>query len=348
MVNAHVCYKRHVSDLPERCDVVIVGAGFAGAATASALARRGVTDVVVLERETELGRYASGRSAGLGRQLAEDDDTTVLTVRGAQLLRDRASWTHTGGLLSFDDIAQADEYVARAARFDVGVDVVERDAVLARWPQLDELRIARALFVPSDGTIDVAALLRELAADARVELGTGVVTVEPGPRIVTNRGAIAARVVVDAAGPWAGVAAGAPAVKSFKRHVFQLELAAAEAMPWVWHLGRGEMYVRAISDGALVSPCDKSPCEPGDQQPDPVGEAQFAVLIDNAAPALAGVPIARRWACQRAFTEDRKMKLGRDPDRPWLVWAAGLGGHGATASLAVGERVAEAVVAALA
>ena len=42
------------------------------------------------------------------------------------------------------------------------------------------------------------------------------------------------------------------------------------------------------------------------------------------------------------------MRLGRDPARPWLVWAAGLGGHGATAAGAVGEAVAEACVDALA
>jgi glycine/D-amino acid oxidase-like deaminating enzyme len=41
------------------------------------------------------------------------------------------------------------------------------------------------------------------------------------------------------------------------------------------------------------------------------------------------------------------MRLGRDPARPWLVWAAGLGGHGATAAAAVGERVADACVSAL-
>jgi glycine/D-amino acid oxidase-like deaminating enzyme len=42
------------------------------------------------------------------------------------------------------------------------------------------------------------------------------------------------------------------------------------------------------------------------------------------------------------------MRIGRDGDRPWLVWAAGLGGHGATAAPAVGERAADAVLEALA
>ncbi|MGE5184762.1 MAG: NAD(P)/FAD-dependent oxidoreductase, partial [Acidobacteriota bacterium] len=285
-----------MSELPERSDVVIVGAGFAGAATASALARRGVTDVVVLERETELGRYASGRSAGLGRQLAEDDDTTALTVHGAQLLRERASWTHSGGLLSFDDVAHAEAYAARAARFEITAEVVDRDGVLARWPYLDEVRIARALWIPSDGTIDVAALLRELAAGARIVLGTGVTAVEPGPRVVTARGAIRARVVVDAAGAWAGETTGGPPLESFKRHVFLLDAAAGDAVPWVWHLGRGELYVRADAGRVLMSPCDKSPCAPGDQQPDPVGDAQLAHALETSAPELARAPITRRGA----------------------------------------------------
>src|SRR5690242_4023263 len=84
----HVCYKAVVTELPGRVDVAIIGAGFAGLATAWALRRRGVTNVIVLEREAELGRFASGRSAGLGRQLAEDDDTTRYTTRGAEILRE--------------------------------------------------------------------------------------------------------------------------------------------------------------------------------------------------------------------------------------------------------------------
>ena len=41
------------------------------------------------------------------------------------------------------------------------------------------------------------------------------------------------------------------------------------------------------------------------------------------------------------------MRLGRDTARPWLVHAVGLGGHGATASPAIGETVAAAVIDAL-
>jgi glycine/D-amino acid oxidase-like deaminating enzyme len=341
-----VCYKAVVTELPGRVDVAILGGGFAGLATAWTLRQRGITDTIVLEREHELGRFASGRSAGLGRQLAEDDDTTALAVRGVQLLRELPVWTPCGGVLSFDDARLADEYIARAASHAVAAETIDRAEVLVRWPQLSELRIRRAIRIASDGVIDVHRLLRELARDQRVALATRVTAVEPG-RVTTSRAAIDARVVVDATGAWAGSLLGDEPLLAYKRHVFVLEAQAAAGAPWLWHLGSGEMYVRGDASGVLVSPCDASRTEPGHQEPDLVGEEHLRKLLDGAAPELALARIHRRWACQRAYTADRKMRLGRDRDRPWLVWAAGLGGHGATAALAVGERVADAVGAAL-
>jgi glycine/D-amino acid oxidase-like deaminating enzyme len=341
-----VCYKTAVPELPSRTTVAIIGGGFAGAATAWALRRAGVTDVIVLERETQVGRFASGRSAGLGRQLAEDDHTTALTVRGAQLLRElRGVWSPSGGILSFDDAAAADAYVARAKRFGVRVDVADGASVLASWP-LGDLRVAKGLFVPSDGTIDVPALLRELLARVRVETAAGVERIEPG-RVVTARGAIEARVIVEASGAWAGLLTGDEPLLAYKRHVFVMMAELAATVPWLWHLGAGELYLRRDAEGVLASPCDSARSDPGHQDPDLVGEAQLRKLFDDLASPLASAMITRRWACQRAFASDRRMRLGQDDTRPWLVWAAGLGGHGATAAPAVGEQVAAAVMAAL-
>jgi glycine/D-amino acid oxidase-like deaminating enzyme len=339
-----------VNELPSKVDVAIIGGGFAGMSTAWALARAGVRDTIVLERENELGRYASGRSAGLGRQLAEDNETTMLTVRGAELLRALPGvWSPTGGILSFDDAANAEAYSVRATRFGVQADLGDNQLVVARWPHLADMRVVRALWVPGDGVIDIAALMRTYSEGVRVSLGTGVERVEAGAgvRLATTRGPIVARVVVDAAGAWAGEKTGGDPLTSFKRHVFILDAEAEANVPWLWHLGATEMYLRAASDGILASPCDAAPSQPGHQAPDLVGEEHLRRVLDAADSSLASRPITRRWACQRAFTENRKMRLGRDAARPWLVWAAGLGGHGATASPAVGELVAAEVLKAL-
>lgn len=337
-------------EIPTTCDVAIIGGGFAGAATARALARRGIR-AIVLEREPALGRFASGRSAGLGRQLAEDDATSALTVRGAALLRGElaAAWQPCGGILSFDRLDAGELYAARAARLGIEAVRLDRDGVAARWPGAEALPIACALHVPSDGVIDIAALLAALAHDAQVVLGAGVDRLDPiggGVRVGTSRGSLEARVVVDAAGAWAGMATGDSPLASFKRHVYVLEAAAASGAPFLWHLGDRELYVRGDAGRLLVSPCDATETAPADQHPEASGDAALASRL--AGSAWSAAPVVRRWACQRAFTPDRRMRLGRDPARRWLVWAAGLGGHGATAAAAVGEVVADACLAALA
>jgi glycine/D-amino acid oxidase-like deaminating enzyme len=340
-----------VSELPLQIDVAIIGGGFAGCATAWALRRRGV-DAVVLERETVLGRFSSGRGAGLGRQLAEDDTTTALTIRGATLLRSElaAAWSPTGGILTFDEPARVNAYIARAERHGLDAAVIERGAVLAHWPELQRLPIAAGLAIPTDGVIDIRALLALYAAEARIVLGAGVERIEPGgagARVVTGRGPIEARIVVEASGAWAGAITGDPPLDSFARHLFVLEAQPHAGAPYLWHLGNEELYVRPDGERILTSACDATFGPPCDAQANPEGERGLRAVLAKTAPGLARAKIERQWACQRSFTPDRQMRLGRDPRRPWLVWAVGLGGHGATASPAVGEVTAAAVIAGL-
>lgn len=337
-------------ELPRNVDVAILGGGFAGMSTAWWLARRGVRDVIVLEREAELGRYASGRSAGLGRQLAEDDLLTALTVAGAHHLRTTFAhvWAPTGGILTFDDPDHGNGYAARAARMGVAATPIDRAKVIRLWPQLERVDIKAALMVESDGLIDITALLATYAEGARIARETGVERIIPtarGATLLTNRGTFVARVVVDATGAWAGQSTGDPPLDSFKRHVYVLEAVAPTAVPYVWHLGSSELYVRAVDGQIMTSPCDTVPTEAGDQRPDGTGEALMRARLADS--SIATAPIARAWACQRTFPKRLAMKLERDPKRPWLVWAAGLGGHGATASAAVGETVAGLVIDAL-
>jgi glycine/D-amino acid oxidase-like deaminating enzyme len=50
-------------------EFVIIGAGFAGAATAYHLTRRGVRDILVVEQEQVPGVHSSGRNASMVRQV---------------------------------------------------------------------------------------------------------------------------------------------------------------------------------------------------------------------------------------------------------------------------------------
>ena len=270
-------------------------------------------------------------------------------MRGANLIKAhvRAAWRETGGILSFDDAGQLATYVARAAQFAVPVEKLDRAAVLARWPAMTGLPVAGGLLVPSDGVIDVRALLDELSRPLAIRTNVRVDAVEPtkaGVRLVTSGGPIEARIVVDAAGAWAGTATGGATFAVLKRQVFVLE-AEPPSGPLLWHVGKGEVYARADGRAVLVSACEEIPEPAGDSQV--TDEPAMRARVGAAAPALGPLRIVNSWACQRTFAPDRQMRLGRDPERPWLVWAAGLGGHGATAAVAVGERVAAAVLGAV-
>ncbi len=68
-------------------DVVVIGAGFADASTAAALARVGVTSGLVLEWGLVPGTHASGRNAAIARQVESDPALLKLAVEGVRLLR---------------------------------------------------------------------------------------------------------------------------------------------------------------------------------------------------------------------------------------------------------------------
>ncbi len=328
---------------PTHCDVAIIGGGYAGVATAWWLAHHGVRDVVLLERMPAVAQHASGRNAGIGRQLCDDDATTALTVEGAAFHRQPHAgfdqvWSAVGGILLFDTEARLDEYVARAGRF--GVLVTRPDGALA-------------LHIESDGLIDVdrfalAFAQGAVAGGTKIFTSCGVdqATQAPGGMLLqTSRGAATARVVVDAGGAWGGRLFGRHDLAPHKRHVAFAAGELANDAPFRWRLGPHEAYVRPLSGRLLFSPCDETPCDADDAALHP---ELLALLTQQAAAADLGVAmdftLANARACLRTFTPDRLMRLGPDADIPGLVWAVGLGGHGATAAPAVGRIVADAVL----
>jgi D-arginine dehydrogenase len=212
---------------------------------------------------------------------------------------------------------------------------------------------AGAIETRDDGIIDTGALLDGFARGTRVVLGAPVEDVrevDGGVVLGTPRGAIRARVVACAAGAWAGVVGGLAGARDLdfapiKRHLFALAddvAGPSRGDPFVWRVGPGEVYVRAGVDGVVASACDGVRTAPGACEVDPAAAAVLAAQLSGS--ALAAREITATWACQRTFAPEGVPRIGWDPDRPWLCWVAGLGGHGATSCAAVGEDAAAAIV----
>jgi sarcosine oxidase, subunit beta len=75
-----VCEHPPMSEVPARADVVVIGGGAVGASTVFHLATGGVTDVVLLERET-LASGSTSRSAGGARLQFADELNVGLSLR---------------------------------------------------------------------------------------------------------------------------------------------------------------------------------------------------------------------------------------------------------------------------
>jgi D-arginine dehydrogenase len=351
-----------------RARVVIIGGGLAGASTAYFLSRSGVRGVLVLEREPVCGVHASGRNAALGRQLTEHPAFTARAVRGAGFLRRppadfgvESLLSSSGSLLLASRPAVLASLRDRALRVGVPHEVVSAGQIVERWPRLAGAPLVGAVLFPTDGVIDIHALLQGFLAGARaggaqVMTGCGVTGLNPRVRglvVETERGSIEAECVVIAAGAWAGqVGAHAgtdPGFAPIRRHLHTTEPVADidRTAPFAWHLD-DEFYVRPEGGALLVSACDELEVEPGDPAPAADAVASLAAKLVRAAPGLADLGVARTWSCLRTFTRNQRGPLiGWDSLVPGVFWVAGLGGHGATSSPAVGEEAAQLIRARL-
>jgi glycine/D-amino acid oxidase-like deaminating enzyme len=207
-------------------DVVVVGSGAFGASAAYHLARRGAR-VAVLERAA-LASQTSPRAAGLSSQVRATPALTKLAQRAVAKL---AAFTdETGEPLRFTqsgalkiarterDAEQLAREVGRGAAAGVPIDFVSVAEARRRLPILGERGIVAVTWSPTDCNVEPAELPRGYCRAAE-KLGAVLLPHTPatgfqiGPRGVegvhTPAGTIATRAVVDAAGGWARLVAGA-------------------------------------------------------------------------------------------------------------------------------------------
>src|SRR4051794_36696331 len=145
-------------------DVVIIGGGCMGASVAYHLVRRGITDVVVLEREKMLGMGSTGRNAGGVRHQFSNAANIRLSIESIALLERFADEVgqpidfHQHGYLFLLSSPQSVEVFRRnvALQRSFGIDVEWLDASEAarRAPGLDTTGIVGATFCAKDGIAD--------------------------------------------------------------------------------------------------------------------------------------------------------------------------------------------------
>ena len=216
-----------------------------------------------------------------------------------------------------------------------------------------------AIRQPRDGGLDPVRLCRGLAAASGADIRTGarVQALEPtgdGIRLVTSGGDVVADRVVVATNAY--VSSLLPHLAQEIRPARGQMIATApdrsgatrRGVTGVWYLNRGFEYVRQLGDGTLlVGGCrrEAEAVEVGYlEHPTATVQGALERFLARAYPALGGRPIVRRWAGIMAMTPDGLPRAGEAPDRPGVLFAVGMNGHGMSLGFVTGRWLARRVL----
>ncbi|WP_374445771.1 NAD(P)/FAD-dependent oxidoreductase [Stella sp.] len=366
------------SAIPATADVVVVGGGIVGSATAYFLTRDPAMAgrVVVVERDPTYARASTPRSAGSIRQQFSTPENIRMSQFGMAFLRDLDRHLGVDGepvdvgfrengylfLASADGVGvlEANHRVQRAC--DAAVELLDPAALARTFPWLATEGIAAGSFgTANEGWFDPHTLLmafrRKARAQGAVYVEDEVVAVErTAGRVdavgLASGGRIGCGTMVCAAGPNAGrVAALAGAelpVAHRKRFVYVFDC--KERFP--------QMPLVICPNGVWVRPegagyvCGTSP--PEDQDPDCEDlELDYAMFDDvvwptiaERIPAFEAIKLTGAWAGHYDFnTVDHNGIIGRHPEVANLIFANGFSGHGLQQAPATGRAVSELILA---
>jgi D-arginine dehydrogenase len=339
-------------------DVVVVGAGIAGAALASFLCE--THRVVLLEAEAQPGYHSTGRSAAMYMESYGTPTVRALTrasrafytapppgFSATPLISPRgALYVGTPAQVALLDQTEAElrPYTPKLRRL-TAAEAIERVPVLRHG------QVGGALLDPDAADIDVHALhqgfLRRakahgarLVTDARV---TAIDRRHGGWRVACASRAWMAGVVVNAAGAWADQVAQLAGIAPIglqprRRAAFLFAppagLASA-AWPCVCGIDEG-WYFKPDAGVLLGSPANADPALPHDVRPEELDIATGIARIEEMTLLQIRRP-SHIWAGLRSFVPDGDLVAGFDPTAPGFFWLAAQGGYGIQTAPAMGE-----------
>ncbi|MCI0486371.1 MAG: FAD-binding oxidoreductase [Blastocatellia bacterium] len=355
--------------MKKTADVVIIGGGCMGASTAYHLSRRGVTDVVLLEREPMLGMGSTGRNAGGVRHQFSSEANVKLSIESIRSFENFAEEVgyeidfHQEGylfLLSQEENLNAfRRNIEMQRRLGVEVEMLAATDAQRLAPGLEVEGLIGATFCNRDGIADpngVTVGFAKAAQEAGVEIcrDTEVTAIKTdGGRVVaveTTRGAMRTRTVVNAAGPHArqiGKMVGLDIpVHPYRRHIFITE-PLEESLRLKSHIMvidfETTFYFHREGAGILFGMSD--PEEPTSFNTTVSWELleKITPVAARRLPRLLESGIAHAWAGLYEITPDAMPIIGPAPDLDGFLMINGFSGHGFQHSPAAGRILADII-----
>lgn len=352
----------------ERAEAVIIGGGIIGASIAYHLAKKGLSDVVLLERELFFGAESTAKCAGGIRAQFTTPVNIQLSLlsiehfkRFSEEMDLPVDFRQVGYM--FMSTTPANWELARKnaelqRRYGVPVEALTPDRIKEMVPALETSDLVGAHFCPIDGLGDPHGFLQGYLKAAR-KLGVRVLNQRPVTGFVTDHGRITAvrtpqgdiatDLVINAAGAWAGqvgqlLGLDVPIVP------IRRQIATTDAMPWIdpnWPMmvdnGSG-VYMHPEGAGLLMGMANKAEPPGFNTNLDEDFTTEIVLAAVARLPRLEEGSIATAWAGLYEVTPDHHPIIGRHPEVPNCMIAAGFSGHGFMHAPATGQVVAELVV----
>jgi D-arginine dehydrogenase len=343
-------------------DIIVIGAGMAGASAAAFLSEH--RRVALVEAEEAAGYHTTGRSAALWTANYGPPDVRLLTRLSRPFFEAPPEGFATVPLLRrrpvlfLATLEQTPDLEATLAD-GTGLRHVTPADAKTLLPALRDGYAAAAAVEDDAFDMDVSAIHQGFLRQLRARDGVLALRSRAGRigwaagawKVETSSGAVfQADVVVNAAGAWgdevAALAGAQPIGLQPKRRTAAIIDPApwdAEHWPVAMDVGEG-WYARPEARSRLmVSPADETPSYPHDVQPE---EIDIAIGIDRMQAALA-IEVRRvehSWAGLRTFTPDGSLAFGWDADKAGFFWCVGQGGYGIQTSPAAGRLAADLVL----
>jgi len=326
-------------------DILVIGAGMAGASVAAHLAAERKT--IILEMEDRPGYHTTGRSAAvyepnygpramraLTRAGRDFFESPPQGFAGAPLVSPRPSLF----LMPEGQEQAAEDFLTTS----LGIETISIAAAKAMYPLLRESYPKACYLDTTTSDIDVDLLHQGFLRLFKSHGGRLVCHAEATAiarrnstwTVSTPQGDFTAPVIVNAAGAWAdriaSLAGARPVGLVPKRRSIAVVTPPAgyNVMSWPLVTDTGETWYSKPSGGKLlVSPADTTPVDPHDAYAE---DETLAIGIERFQNAVnfEVTHVERNWAGLRTFAPDGEPVCGYDTKVEDFFWLAGQGGYG--------------------
>lgn len=355
---------RAKGSMPSKASVVIIGGGAMGVSTAYQLARAGVTDVVLLEKDA-LGEGSTCRAAGGVRAQFSDELNIELGRRSLDVFENfdtifgQEIDLHQVGYLFLLDTPESVEAFEKNVALQNSLGVTSRMVSVAEAkklsPYISTEGLLAAAYSPRDGHCTPESVVLGYAAAAR-RLGARLITgceVDAirtvDDRIVaveTTGGPIETDTVICVAGAWSQrigefVGVDLP-VTPVRRQILTTGDVPnlREGTPFTIDFSTS-YYFHNEGRGLLMGMSDPDETPGFKLSRDDSWLPRLGEAIAHRTPELSDVGIAGGWAGLYEMTPDHNALIGEAPEISRFLYATGFSGHGFLMAPAVGEIVSD-------